>query len=88
MNQSTPSGEVGVILEDVEGRIVVRRVFARSSAARAGIQKGDILRRVEATTPANATEALLRFKGAPSSLVAVEVERGPENRKLILFRAR
>ncbi|MGE3526731.1 MAG: S41 family peptidase, partial [Gemmatimonadales bacterium] len=69
----------GIIVEDVDSAVVVLGVYERSPAARAGVQPGDRIVRIDDTTTAgqraNAVE--LRLAGDKGSKVRVSLERGP-----------
>ena len=69
----------GIIVEDIDSAVVVLGVYDRSPAARAGVQAGDRIVRIDDTTVAGqrANTVELRLAGNKGSRVRVTLERGP-----------
>ena len=70
---------VGIEVGELAGRVVIAQVFAQGSAAAAGVLPGDFIVGVDgAPMQEQALDAVVeRIRGAPGSLVALEVERPP-----------
>jgi carboxyl-terminal processing protease len=68
----------GLILEDEEGVATVLAVIPKSPAAKAGVQPGDRVVRINDTTAAglSASDVALRLAGDKGSKVRVRLERG------------
>jgi carboxyl-terminal processing protease len=68
----------GIILEDEEGFATVLAVIPKSPAAKAGVQPGDRVVRINDTTAAglSASDASLRLAGDKGSKVRLRLERG------------
>ena len=71
---------VGVHLEDVYGRVVVRAVDREGPAAAAGVMPGDRVTYIDGTTVEglNAREVELRLAGDDGAPVVAQLERGPQ----------
>ncbi len=80
---NTNKAMLGVLTEAKEGNVVVNEVTENSAAAKAGLQKGDIILRVDdikVTTPQELTEAIGKYK--PEEKVTVTVKRDGKEKKL------
>src|SRR5258708_2990984 len=69
----------GIELEDEDGAATVLAVIPKSPAAKAGVQPGDRVVRINDTTAAglSATDVALRLAGEKGSKVRLVLERGP-----------
>ncbi|MBS1614543.1 MAG: PDZ domain-containing protein [Bacteroidetes bacterium] len=74
-----PPAELGVMTEDATGRqgVMVKEVLPGSAAAAAGLQKGDIITRVDGRIIANASALVtsIRKQHQPGDEVAIRYER-------------
>jgi carboxyl-terminal processing protease len=69
----------GIVLEDEDGSATVLAVIPKSPAAKAGVQPGDRVVRINDTTAAglSASDVSLRLAGEKGSKVHLVLERGP-----------
>ena len=67
---------IGVLEED--GNIVIKSVFEGESAEAAGIEKEDIIKKVDGTEPKDVDEAIALIKGESGTKVKLEILRGDE----------
>lgn len=77
-------GGIGAQIENVEGRMVVVAPIAGTPADRAGIQRGDVLVKIDGEEVAGAEldRLLARLRGKPGSLVDLTIERGEPSQVL------
>jgi carboxyl-terminal processing protease len=68
---SAPPTTTGLGLRSVEGQVVVFRLLPASSAERAGLHPGYVLKKVEGAQLASLEDALGRLRGAPGTKVRV-----------------
>ncbi len=85
LEQSGRYAGVGVLVQEVAGRMVVRRVFAESPAQKAGIQPGDILIEIDRQTISRLSLDKVQgfLRGAPNTVVQIAVERPSEKQRYV-----
>lgn len=66
-------------------RVVIAEVTPRSEAERAGLRRGDVIRRVDGTEPDGMRDTRARLNGKPGSDLVMDVARG---RETLSFRVR
>jgi S1-C subfamily serine protease len=74
---------LGVNTEEIGGRLFITRVTAESPAAKAGLQRGDIVVSVNGETPSSMADFYRKIwaKGDAGAIVALEVLQGKDLRR-------
>lgn len=70
-----PASVAVTLIESAEG-VSVAQIAAGSEAERAGLQRGDLLKRVDGLSPRNVAEARARLSGPLGTTVLIDVIRG------------
>jgi serine protease Do len=75
---------IGVTTEEIGGRLFVSRVTEESPAAKAGLQRGDIIVSVNGETPSSMADFYRKIwaRGDAGTMVAIEVLQGRELRRI------
>jgi serine protease Do len=80
---STPSGALGIQLDEVDHILRIKQVMDDSPAAQAGLQEGDVIRRIngkEVTSRQSGQETIRSYQ--PGDQVELTVERGGSQLKV------
>jgi hypothetical protein len=77
---SEPRGTIGIEVENLDGDVIVSRVYEKSPAAAAGLSKGDRIVKFKGKS-VSTVAGLLKMTMAPGEDVPVNVKRGDEEKE-------
>jgi hypothetical protein len=84
---TVPPGSIGAMVSQEGAQLTFSHVTPEGPAARAGVQSGDILLKVDGTAVTNPLEAFRLLRGPPGSTVVLTVRRAGSERSISVTRA-
>jgi hypothetical protein len=84
---TVPPGSIGAMVSPGGAQLTVSNVTPEGPAARAGVQIGDVLLKVDGTAVANPVDAFRLLRGPPGSTVVLTVRRAGAERSISVTRA-
>jgi C-terminal processing protease CtpA/Prc len=82
-----PPGTIGAVVHPDGAQLVVGQVTPEGPAARAGLQVGDVLLKVDETAVTTPMEVFRLLRGPPGSTVVLTVRRAGSERSVSVTRA-
>jgi hypothetical protein len=84
---TVPPGSIGAMVTPDGAQLAFSNVTPEGPAARAGVQTGDVLLKVDGTAVTNPMEAFRLLRGPPGSTVVLTVRRAGSERSISVTRA-